>query len=217
MAYSKMLNVAHGAHGLLTAGALLLLTTHCCVCAELAEGDLGPAQPGPDAEPSPMPRPPLAREHFAEVKRYGCADLTERVVLPSAAADLELKDGDLQGLAAYLWLLLREGGEGAGPLVYEEAGEGGDGDYPLGAAPWKRSRYYRRYPWKRQNARGRGAASADDNRYMCNPSREDVFQLLVALHAARAGDTRRTVSFCNRRRPASAIFTNIRFLGRRRK
>ncbi|KAJ8876844.1 hypothetical protein PR048_021291 [Dryococelus australis] len=129
----------------------------------------------------------------------------------------QLTDEDLDVLAAYLELLLRDDDDGAGPLVYVE-----DDTPPppsdVVASPWKRSRYYRRYPWKRQNGRGRShRAGGDDNRYMCNPSREDVFQLLLALHEARAGNTARTVNFCNRRRPASAVFTNIRFLGRRRK
>nr|UES72916.1 RFLamide [Carausius morosus] len=181
----------YGVHnGLLTASALLLLlATYCGVCADTAEQDLVPPGLQPDTG----------------VAAEGVAQLT---------------DADLDTLAAYLGLLLlREDGEG--PLVYVEDDDDNDPpppppqsyDVPL---PWKRSRYYRRYPWKRQNGRGR-TYRADDNRYMCNPSREDVFQLLVALHEARAGNTGRTVNFCNRKRPASAIFTNIRFLGRRRK
>ena len=51
----------------------------------------------------------------------------------------------------------------------------------------------------------------------CTPTKDDVFQLLVALHDARQGNKSRIVSFCNRKRPASAVYTNIRFLGRRRK
>lgn len=54
-----------------------------------------------------------------------------------------------------------------------------------------------------------------DNRYMCQPSREDVFKLLVALHETRAGNGGKSINFCNRRRSAGAIFTNIRFLGRK--
>ncbi|KAF5308805.1 hypothetical protein FQR65_LT06038 [Abscondita terminalis] len=78
--------------------------------------------------------------------------------------------------------------------------------------PFKRSRYYRKYPWKRQNSR---EAYDAENRYMCQPSKDDVFRLLVALHEARQGNSR-TVNFCNRRRAATAVFTNIRFLGRRK-
>lgn len=75
----------------------------------------------------------------------------------------------------------------------------------------KRSRYYRRYPWKRVT-RTRG--SYDPDQYnMCNPSREDVIQLLVGLHRAKEGDLGRTIQFCNRKRPASSVFTNIRFIG----
>uniref|UniRef100_A0A182PW84 Uncharacterized protein n=1 Tax=Anopheles epiroticus TaxID=199890 RepID=A0A182PW84_9DIPT len=76
----------------------------------------------------------------------------------------------------------------------------------------KRSgRYYRRYPWKRQNARSRTYDA--EARYLCVPSREDVFKLLVGLHENRIGNHQKTVNFCNRKRPAKAIFTNIRFLG----
>uniref|UniRef100_A0A182WHE6 Secreted protein n=1 Tax=Anopheles minimus TaxID=112268 RepID=A0A182WHE6_9DIPT len=76
----------------------------------------------------------------------------------------------------------------------------------------KRSgRYYRRYPWKRQNARSRPYDA--EARYLCVPSREDVFKLLVGLHENRIGNHQKTVNFCNRKRPAKAIFTNIRFLG----
>uniref|UniRef100_A0A182QUT6 Secreted protein n=1 Tax=Anopheles farauti TaxID=69004 RepID=A0A182QUT6_9DIPT len=76
----------------------------------------------------------------------------------------------------------------------------------------KRSgRYYRRYPWKRQNARSRTYDA--EARYLCVPSRDDVFKLLVGLHENRIGNHQKTVNFCNRKRPAKAIFTNIRFLG----
>ncbi|XP_014286502.1 uncharacterized protein [Halyomorpha halys] len=81
---------------------------------------------------------------------------------------------------------------------------------PLVYLPEKRSRYYRRYPWKRQNGR-----NYEPDSYLCTPSRQDVFHLLMALHDARSGNQDRTVHFCNRRRPARAIFTNIRFLGKR--
>lgn len=52
-----------------------------------------------------------------------------------------------------------------------------------------------------------------DTRYLCVPTREDVFKLLVGIHENRNGNHQKTVSFCNRKRPAKAIFTNIRFLG----
>lgn len=52
-----------------------------------------------------------------------------------------------------------------------------------------------------------------DQRYLCVPSRDDVFKLLVGLHENRNGNQHKTVNFCNRKRPAKAIFTNIRFLG----
>lgn len=117
----------------------------------------------------------------------------------------DIDDLEMDRLAAHLTELLEN--EDEVPLVYIETPE-----LAPGPEIWKRSRYYRRYPWKRQNGRG-----YDPEGYLCNPSKEDVFQLLVALHEAREGNFSRTVSFCNRRRPARAIFTNIRFLGRRRK
>ncbi|XP_023702363.1 uncharacterized protein LOC111861761 [Cryptotermes secundus] len=128
-------------------------------------------------------------------------------------------ESDTDLLASYLEQLLREHelwDSNELPLLYVEDAnsEGSEEDDAL-SVPWKRSRYYRRYPWKRQNGRHR-SQYADASRYMCNPTREDVFQLLVALHEAREGNTRRTVNFCNRKRPASTIFTNIRFLGRRK-
>ncbi|XP_036329543.1 uncharacterized protein LOC118741676 [Rhagoletis pomonella] len=75
----------------------------------------------------------------------------------------------------------------------------------------KRSRYYRRYPWKRHN-RNRSTYEPE-LRYACTPSKEDVFKLLMNLHENRKGNHSKTVNFCNRKRPAKAIFTNIRFLG----
>uniref|UniRef100_A0A1I8PQN3 Uncharacterized protein n=1 Tax=Stomoxys calcitrans TaxID=35570 RepID=A0A1I8PQN3_STOCA len=75
----------------------------------------------------------------------------------------------------------------------------------------KRSRYYRRYPWKRHN-RNRSTYEPE-LRYACTPTKEDVFKLLLNLHEDRNGKNGKTINFCNRKRPAKAIFTNIRFLG----
>ncbi|XP_014297351.1 uncharacterized protein LOC103575223 [Microplitis demolitor] len=79
----------------------------------------------------------------------------------------------------------------------------------------KRSRYYRRYPWKRQHLRSGNSFDYESAR-LCTPSREDVLQLLVALHDVRQGNKSRTVNFCKTRRPVGKVFTNIRFLGRRK-
>ncbi|KAH8403133.1 hypothetical protein KR222_005769, partial [Zaprionus bogoriensis] len=115
------------------------------------------------------------------------------------------------------------------PLVYVEEDEtpaiaaAGSDDYTelenlLQSKP-KRSRYYRRYPWKRHNRnRGSYMNSINSNyepelRYACTPSKEDIFKLLVNLHENRKGNHSKTVNFCNRKRPAKAVFTNIRFLG----
>ncbi|XP_034100372.1 uncharacterized protein LOC117565396 isoform X2 [Drosophila albomicans] len=114
------------------------------------------------------------------------------------------------------------------PLVYVEEEEpaaitavAGNDDYPeletglqslvLGQTKPKRSRYYRRYPWKRHN-RNRNNYEPE-LRYACTPSKEDIFKLLVNLHENRKGNHSKTVNFCNRKRPAKAVFTNIRFLG----
>ncbi|XP_068141635.1 uncharacterized protein [Drosophila tropicalis] len=89
----------------------------------------------------------------------------------------------------------------------------------LGQSKSKRSRYYRRYPWKRHNKnRGSYMNSINSNyepelRYACTPSKEDIFKLLMNLHENRKGNHSKTVNFCNRKRPAKAVFTNIRFLG----
>ncbi|XP_031632254.1 uncharacterized protein LOC116346381 [Contarinia nasturtii] len=96
------------------------------------------------------------------------------------------------------------------PIVYIED----DIDEPMDDMLMnKRSgRYYRRYPWKRQNTRSRTRYESE-SRYLCVPSREDVVKLLMGLHENRNGNNHKTVSFCNRKRPAKNIFTNIRFLG----
>ncbi|CAB3373836.1 Hypothetical predicted protein [Cloeon dipterum] len=59
-----------------------------------------------------------------------------------------------------------------------------------------------------------GSHKRHSDRYECKPSREDVVRLLLALHEARGGNSGRTVNFCNRKRPARNILTNLRFVGR---
>ncbi|KAJ1520249.1 hypothetical protein ONE63_004456 [Megalurothrips usitatus] len=156
----------------------------------------------------------------------------EEFVVPTGIEDLGggdgLSDGDLRQLTGVLSDLVRKDPwrYNVHPLLYVEEGQEAPGAQP-GPGPnpdedaavedgdgnptvRKRSRYYRRYPWKRVT-RTRG--SYDPDVYMCTPSREDVIQLLVGLHRAREGDTGRTINFCNRKRPASSVFTNIRFIG----
>ncbi|KAJ8917436.1 hypothetical protein NQ315_005483 [Exocentrus adspersus] len=82
-------------------------------------------------------------------------------------------------------------------------------DRSLNSSPRKRSRIYRKYPWKRQNPR-----YDPGDRFLCTPSKEDVFRLLLALHEARQGKRDRVVNFCNRKRPARSVFTNIHFVGK---
>ncbi|KAK9510598.1 hypothetical protein O3M35_005344 [Rhynocoris fuscipes] len=122
--------------------------------------------------------------------------------LPEITSNELEEDPETERLAEYLVYLLGAD-ESEMPLLLIQD----DQQQPVMALS-KRSRYYRRYPWKRQNGR-----HYDPDGYLCSPSREDVFQLLIALHDARSGRGDRTVSFCNRRRPARAVFTNIRFLG----
>ncbi|EAA12647.4 AGAP008442-PA [Anopheles gambiae str. PEST] len=140
------------------------------------------------------------------------------------------QEEDIEIKSNLLMKLLTELPEGPLPIVYIEDAAGkagsegfGEEDGPLGDGGRMRTqqltpnggkrsgRYYRRYPWKRQNARSRTYDA--EARYLCVPSREDVFKLLVGLHENRIGNHQKTVNFCNRKRPAKAIFTNIRFLG----
>ncbi|XP_015591879.1 uncharacterized protein LOC107266173 [Cephus cinctus] len=137
----------------------------------------------------------------------------------------EMEDTEFTRLSGLLTKILQEPGTWEAPLILveepnlwndsEDRNESED-KFENEPTVWKRSRYYRRYPWKRQNSRSRNSYDYDSSRYLCTPTREDVFQLLVALHDARQGNKSRTVNFCNRRRPAGAVFTNIRFLGRRK-
>ncbi|XP_050085429.1 uncharacterized protein LOC126571164 [Anopheles aquasalis] len=134
------------------------------------------------------------------------------------------QEEDIETKSNLLTKLLTELPEGPLPIVYVEdaAGTGleaeedddEDDDVTHLFTPngGKRSgRYNRGYPWKRQNARNR---PYDDARFLCVPSRDDVFKLLIGLHENRNGNhQQKTISFCNRKRPARAIFTNIRFLG----
>ncbi|XP_058056734.1 uncharacterized protein LOC131208103 [Anopheles bellator] len=93
-------------------------------------------------------------------------------------------------------------GERAGRIVTQQFTSNG----------YKRTgRYYRPYPWKRQNSRSQ--TYVNGARYLCVPSRDDVFKLLMGLHDNRAGNPQQPVSFCNRRRPPKAILTKIRFFG----
>lgn len=136
----------------------------------------------------------------------------------------EMEDEKLEKLGNILAkLLLIPWPQGSSPLVYVEQSSveednpivQDDQDYPndLYYRPsyTKRTRYYRRYPWKRQNSRYDA-----ENKYLCQPSKDDVFRLLVALHDARNGNRGHVVNFCNRKRPAASVFNHIRFVGKRK-
>ncbi|XP_024082377.1 uncharacterized protein LOC106667944 isoform X2 [Cimex lectularius] len=119
---------------------------------------------------------------------------------------------DPDTLSDYLVYLLTSANDVDVPLVFvqEELPEPSNVIAKRTSVYCESPRYYRRYPWKRQNGR-----MYEPDGYLCSPTREDVFQLLMALHETRSGNGDRTVSFCNRRRPARAIVTNLRFLGKR--
>ncbi|KAH8413298.1 hypothetical protein KR009_009768 [Drosophila setifemur] len=152
---------------------------------------------------------------------------TKFEVLKKLEEDLRAEQ-ELVDKSALLMKMLEDPSLDTLPLVYVEEEDpegviasGGADDYAdvensvqdavLGLSKPKRSRYYRRYPWKRHN-KNRGNYEPE-LRYACTPSKEDIFKLLVNLHENRKGNHSKTVNFCNRKRPAKAVFTNIRFLG----
>ncbi|XP_063701972.1 uncharacterized protein LOC134832018 [Culicoides brevitarsis] len=115
---------------------------------------------------------------------------------------------DIQLKSELLQQILLNYPEGPLPILYVEESKPMTGQNGVD----KRSgRYYRRYPWKRQQ-KGKGSYDPDA-RYMCTPTRDEIFRLLVGLHETHKGNERKLVNFCNRRRPAKTVFTNIRFLG----
>uniref|UniRef100_A0A1Q3FZ70 Putative conserved secreted protein n=2 Tax=Culex tarsalis TaxID=7177 RepID=A0A1Q3FZ70_CULTA len=186
------------------------------------------AATGPESSPGSPGNPVVGHAPATPVESIDL--IREQLERVKEEEDIEIK-------SELLMKLLEQLPEGPLPIVYiedaggsetaaatmgTENGAGGGGE-PSGVDPVgqverftangdKRSgRYYRRYPWKRQNARARTYDA--DARYLCVPSREDVFKLLVGLHENRIGNHQKTINFCNRKRPAKAIFTNIRFLG----
>ncbi|XP_056644324.1 uncharacterized protein LOC130899871 [Diorhabda carinulata] len=86
-------------------------------------------------------------------------------------------------------------------------GEDGDG---IGPTPSKRMRYYRKYPWKRENM-----GYDPENPFVCYPSKSEIHRLLVALHDTRYNGYKGSpVEFCSRKRPAHTILTNMHFSGK---
>jgi len=71
----------------------------------------------------------------------------------------------------------------------------------------KRSRFYRKYPGKRQNRHY-------SDIYDCTPSSTETVRLLYAIHQARLGDIEHIV-FCNRLRNPKGIIPNPRYVGKR--
>ncbi|KAJ6649289.1 hypothetical protein Bhyg_04523 [Pseudolycoriella hygida] len=136
----------------------------------------------------------------------------EALIIDKLKEDIKEEEDIAMKSALLLQLLEKTTIDSPLPLLYVENQPSEANEDETFYSNEKRSgRYYRRYPWKRQNSRHR--AYEADARYMCVPSRDEVFKLLVGLHENRNGNHQRTVHFCNRKRPAKAIFTNIRFLG----
>ncbi|XP_015115615.1 uncharacterized protein LOC107040176 isoform X2 [Diachasma alloeum] len=129
----------------------------------------------------------------------------------------DFEEVKLNRLSSYLSSLLRLPSWNSPLIIMEDPGAPDDfqDDHQDIRSMLKRSRYNSRYTWKRQNGRSRNTYDYDST-HLCTPSREDVYQLLVALHDVRQGNKSRTVHYCNRRRPVNTVFTNIRFLGRRK-
>ncbi|GAB0096801.1 uncharacterized protein DMENIID0001_123690 [Sergentomyia squamirostris] len=150
----------------------------------------------------PVQEPRLFQKDFENAEDY-----------QNTADDFDLRQEEETALKyAYLLQLLQEPTRDPLPVIYVESEQVTDNDYHDDVMDKRSGRYYRRYPWKRQNTRYRTYDA--DSKYMCVPSREDVFRLLLGLHAVSvSGDEQKTVTFCSRKRPAKAVFTNIRFLG----
>ncbi|XP_064537317.1 uncharacterized protein LOC135427671 isoform X2 [Drosophila montana] len=181
-------------------------------------------EPEPEQEPEPEPEPETERE-FANAVYNELEVASKYDMLKKLEQDLRAEQ-ELVDKSALLMKMLEDPSLDKLPLVYVEEEEqlpaaiAGD-DYPeldnsigslvLGPNKPKRSRYYRRYPWKRHN-RNRGNYEPE-LRFACTPSKEDIFKLLVNLHENRKGNHSKTVNFCHRKRPAKVVFTNIRFLG----
>ncbi|XP_059616717.1 uncharacterized protein LOC132261768 isoform X2 [Phlebotomus argentipes] len=163
-----------------------------------------------DPAPSSNGKPPLIN-----VQNPGREDISHRGDFDDSAEarNIDLRQEEEIALKyAYLIQLLQEPTRDPLPVIYVESEQVADDDYHDDVMEKRSGRYYRRYPWKRQNNRYRTYDA--DSKYMCVPSREDVFRLLLGLHAVSvSGDEQKTVTFCSRKRPAKAVFTNIRFLG----
>ncbi|CAD7079324.1 unnamed protein product [Hermetia illucens] len=160
----------------------------------------------------PFKSPALVPESEEFSSAPNQVDFADKMLLKTLEDEIR-EDQDVATKAALLMKLLEDPTVQTLPIVYmEDTEEPMNNLEELYQSPIeKRSRYYRRYPWKRQNSRHRTYEA--DTRYLCVPTREDVFKLLVGIHENRNGNHQKTVSFCNRKRPAKAIFTNIRFLG----
>nr|CAH7729799.1 unnamed protein product [Callosobruchus chinensis] len=150
---------------------------------------------------------PLDGKSFEEERNFGNMNLRN-----------DLYEDEKLDQAVYLLsrMLLMPWPKDSSPLVYVEDNQQSalpnnvekDTFSEYSGLPKKRTRYYRKYPWKRQNSK------YDPENFICNPSKEEVYQLLVALHEARQGYRDRVIDFCNRKRPAYNVYTNIRFLGK---
>lgn len=75
----------------------------------------------------------------------------------------------------------------------------------------KRSRYYQKYPRKRQQNK----EEIETSYPQCIPTPRDTMNLIFAVHQIRRGVYPNYVPFCNQMRDARVILPNPRFLGKR--
>lgn len=101
---------------------------------------------------------PNGLDAFKKLSMLDESDGNTDEIVPIVGED---EDTDIDQLSAFLTQLLQEPGGWEAPLVLVEEPvpwEGSTVENPIDGSeeiptPWKRSRYYRRYPWKRQNSR----------------------------------------------------------------
>ncbi|XP_033212228.1 uncharacterized protein LOC117169827 [Belonocnema kinseyi] len=159
---------------------------------------------------------------FKNYENLQLEDLDASIEDDANTSEKQMENAKFLQLSAYLKKLLQQPGSWTAPLVLiDQPLQDFDNslNYPElenQPAVKKRSRYYRRYPWKRKNASSRSAYDYNNTQYLCTPSKKEVYELLVALHSARQGSKPERLHFCNRHRQPGIVFSNLRFLGRRK-
>ncbi|XP_050514999.1 uncharacterized protein LOC126890187 [Diabrotica virgifera virgifera] len=166
-----------------------------------------------------------------ELEKYPSAYISSDPVVPVVGnrymrdPKQQEDDGLEQAIRVLSKLLILPWPSGESPFIYIEAPrkpvtynfpeintsdeEQTEENNDVGPAPSKRMRYYRKYPWKRENL-----GYDPENPFVCYPSKSEIHRLLVALREDRYTDYKNApVDFCNRKRPAHTILTNIHFGG----